>query len=138
MSCSGGSSLGTASPASSETTVAEVTAATAVVSSTATGPSATSTTTAKIIAISAGHGGPHNVGAVQQDAQGRAELVEKDLTLDVARRLNVVLQQRGYRTMMIRDGDYSLSSNDTGELTTASVRAESQARADVANDAHAD
>ena len=104
-------------------------------------PAATTTPTAgqpHTVAISAGHGGPHNVGAVHKDVQGNADLIEKDLTLDVARRLNAVLQQRGYRTVMIRDGDYSLSSNDTGELTTASVRAESQARADVANSAHAD
>src|SRR5437868_1445210 len=29
------------------------------------------------VAISAGHGGPHNVGAVHKDAQGNADLVEK-------------------------------------------------------------
>jgi N-acetylmuramoyl-L-alanine amidase len=135
--CSGGH----ASPATSRGTTQSFTAtATPPDASTTHQPGTAAPAAAQphIVAISAGHGGPHNVGAVHKDASGNADLVEKDLTLDVARRLNAVLQQRGYRTVMIRDGDYSLSNNDTGELTTASVRAESLARADVANGANAD
>src|SRR6266700_4135500 len=108
VACSGGHAART-TPSDSATT-----AATAPSESNTAQPAATTprgSAQPHMVAISAGHGGPHNVGAVHKDAQGNADLVEKDLTLDVARRLNAVLQQRGYRTVMIRDGDYSLSSN---------------------------
>jgi len=88
------------------------------------------------VAISAGHGGPDNVGAVHHDAQGSVDLIEKDLNLDVARRLDALLRAAGYRTVMVRDGDASLTQPGAG--STAATRAESQARADKANAAGAD
>ena len=89
-----------------------------------------------VVAISAGHGGPQNVGAVHTNTEGAVDLVEKDLNLDVARRLDALLRADGYRTILIRDGDYSLAPPvpDFNE----SVRLESQARADIANAAGAD
>jgi N-acetylmuramoyl-L-alanine amidase len=89
------------------------------------------------VAISAGHGGPDNIGAVHKDAQGQVDLVEKDLNLDVARRLGQLLRSDGYRTVLIRDGDYSLAATVAGDFAQT-VRNESQARADKANAAGAD
>jgi N-acetylmuramoyl-L-alanine amidase len=89
------------------------------------------------VAISAGHGGPDNVGAVHKNAQGEVDLVEKDLNLDVSRRLDQLLRAGGYRTVLIRDGDYSLTPAVPGDFA-ATTRNESQARADKANAAGAD
>jgi N-acetylmuramoyl-L-alanine amidase len=89
------------------------------------------------VAISAGHGGPDNIGAVHKNAQGQVDLVEKDLNLAVARRLDALLRAGGYRTVMIRDGDYSLATTVAGDFAQT-VRNESQARADKANAAGAD
>jgi N-acetylmuramoyl-L-alanine amidase len=103
-----------------------------------TSPAATATAVAQahIVAISAGHGGSSNVGATHRDAQGNVDLIEKDLTLDVARRLDALLRADGYRTVMLRDGDYSLTEPGAGSIDA--TRRESQARADIANDAGAD
>ena len=100
-------------------------------------PAPTAQARARMVAISAGHGGPDNIGAAHQDAQGQTDLVEKDLNLDVARRLDALLRAAGYRTVLIRDGDYSLAPAAPGDFA-ATVRAESQARADIANEAGAD
>ena len=54
----------------------------------------------KTIVIDAGHGG-HDPGTV-----GEMGTLEKDVTLDVARRLKVKLEQKsGYRIMLVRDED---------------------------------
>ena len=90
-----------------------------------------------IVAISAGHGGPRNIGAAHHDRAGNVDLVEKDLNLDIARRLDVLLRSDGYDTVMIRDCDCSVAP-DGGAQTTEQIRAESQARADIANAHHAD
>jgi N-acetylmuramoyl-L-alanine amidase len=87
--------------------------------------------------LSAGHGGPANIGAVHRDALGNVDLVEKDLNLEIARRIGELLRAAGYETLLIRDGDYSLSTASSGDFGE-SVRAESQARADLANEAGAD
>jgi len=86
-----------------------------------------------VVAISAGHGGPNNVGAVHHDRLGNVDLVEKDLNLDIARRLDVLLRGDGFTTVLIRDCDCSVSPKGGAE-TPAQIRAESQARADIAND----
>src|SRR5438552_6928195 len=95
------------------------------------------TTNPHVVAISAGHGGPHNTGAVHHDRAGNVDLIEKDLNLDVANRLDALLRADGYATVMIRDGDYSVST-EGGAETPEQIRAESQARADIANEHHAD
>lgn len=90
-----------------------------------------------MVAISAGHGGPRNVGAVHRDATGNLDLVEKDLNLDIARRLDALLRADSYATVMLRNCDCSVAP-DGGAQTAAQIRAESQARADIANAARAD
>ncbi len=58
----------------------------------------------RTIMIDPGHGGK-DPGAV-----GHSGLKEKDVTLDIARRLRVRLAQRGnFRTLMTRDGDTKMS-----------------------------
>ena len=99
-------------------------------------PTGTAVAQTHVIAISAGHGGPTNVGATHRDAQGNVDLVEKDLTLDVARRLDALLRAGGYRTVMVRGGDSSLTEPGAGSIDA--TRRESQARADVANEAGAE
>ncbi len=91
----------------------------------------------RVVAISAGHGGPRNIGAAHHDHVGNVDLVEKDLNLDIARRLEALLRADGYDTVMIRDCDCSVAP-DGGAQTTEQIRAESQARADIANAHHAD
>jgi N-acetylmuramoyl-L-alanine amidase len=85
-----------------------------------------------IVAISAGHGGPNNVGAVHHDRLGNVDLVEKDLNLDIARRLDALLRNDGFETVLIRDCDCSVSPAGGAE-TPEQIRVESQARADIAN-----
>lgn len=54
----------------------------------------------KTIVVDAGHGG-HDPGAV-----GRMGTLEKDVTLDIARRLKAKLEESGaYRVLLVRDGD---------------------------------
>jgi N-acetylmuramoyl-L-alanine amidase len=54
------------------------------------------------IVVDAGHGG-HDPGATHHG------LREKDLTLDIARRLSTELQSRGFSTVMTRDRDEFIS-----------------------------
>lgn len=136
--CGGGATPGgpdrsTASPRG-PATVVETPRVTAVARSPAT-PAAASVR--RVVAISAGHGGPRNVGATHTGADGRVDLVEKDLNLEIARRVDALLRARGYATAMLRDGDYALAP-EASPGTTDGVRAESQARADAANAAQAD
>lgn len=72
----------------------------------------------KRIVIDAGHGG-HDSGA-RNDAYG---LQEKDLTLDVSRRLKQMLERAGYEVVMTRDSDIYIPLKQ---------------RPDVANRANAD
>lgn len=78
----------------------------------------------RLIVLDPGHGGSDS-GALGNG------LVEKDLTLDIARRLRTVLIARGWQVMMTRDSDVDVyAPND-------SAREELQARCDVANRAGA-
>ena len=62
------------------------------------------------IVIDPGHGGD-DVGARSRDG-----LLEKDLTLALARRLTRVLEGRGYRVRMTRDGDEARALTDRTAL----------------------
>lgn len=63
-----------------------------------------SRTTRKVVVIDPGHGG-EDPGTL-----GNGELREKDVVLDVARRLKKLLEQRpGYEVHMTRSGDYFVS-----------------------------
>lgn len=61
--------------------------------------------TIKLVVIDAGHGG-QDTGAV------RDGVLEKDLTLDVARRLDQLVRARGLRTSLTRPGDEYVSLSD--------------------------
>ena len=78
----------------------------------------------KLIVIDPGHGGSDS-GAEHNG------LVEKDLTLDIARRLRTLLLARGWQVKMTRDTDVDVFGVD------ASAHDELQARCDVANQAGA-
>ncbi len=88
------------------------------------------------VAIDPGHGGVDYSGAAYRDAAGQVTS-EKDLTLDVALRLDALLRAAGYQTVLIRDGDYSLTELDAQDVR-GSQRRELQARVDKANEARAD
>lgn len=88
------------------------------------------------IAIEAGHGGPYYWGASARDNAGNL-WIEKDLALDLAQRLQTLLAEAGYSTIMVRPGDYTLSEFNPWDYRASLIR-EAQARVDVANDVRAD
>jgi N-acetylmuramoyl-L-alanine amidase len=88
------------------------------------------------VAIEAGHGGPYWWGSAGRDAGGN-QLIEKDLALDVALRLEALLREAGYETLLVRDGDHTLTYFDASDYR-GSLVAETQARVDLANGARAD
>ena len=55
-----------------------------------------------VVIIDAGHGGVDG-GAVASDGT-----LEKDINLDIALRLNDILSEKGFETILTRDGDYSI------------------------------
>lgn len=89
-----------------------------------------------LVAIEAGHGGPDWWGGSTYDADGN-RWIEKDLNLDMASRLDAILREAGFNTLLIRDGDYTLLPFD-GANYRPSFIAETQARVDMANAAEAD
>jgi N-acetylmuramoyl-L-alanine amidase len=93
-----------------------------------------------LVAVDAGHGG-RDTGAVgvlpagtqtglppRSDARGRTMLYEKDVTLDVARRLDLWLRTRGFPTVMTRTTD-----NAGGDVPFTTVTADLSARTRIAN-----
>jgi N-acetylmuramoyl-L-alanine amidase len=78
----------------------------------------------RVVAIDAGHGGS------DPGTENRTlKMQEKTYTLDVARRLQADLEQRGYRVVMVRTADARLASTQAADL---------KRRAAVANRAGAD
>jgi N-acetylmuramoyl-L-alanine amidase len=88
------------------------------------------------IFVDAGHGGA-DVGAVHAAADGTADLVEKELNLDVAKRLGVLLTAGGYNVVQGRLTD-SAAAGAPGGAARAAIRADMQARVALANAAQAD
>lgn len=88
------------------------------------------------VAIEAGHGGPYYWGGSARDSDGNL-WIEKDVNLDLALRLNRLLVEAGYGTVLLRDGDYTLTPFDAGDYR-GSQRAEAQARVNMANERKAD
>jgi len=84
------------------------------------------------VAIEAGHGGPNWFGAVGYDANGN-RLAEKELALDTALRLDELLRKAGFETVLIRDGDFTLTPFDGADYRPSMI-AETQARVDLANE----
>lgn len=87
------------------------------------------------VALDPGHGG-HEVGA----ASGSPPVAEKEMVLDVARRLRARLEASGYRVVMTRDADsqVNVSGRDLNGDGRVDVDDDLQARVDVSNDAGAD
>jgi N-acetylmuramoyl-L-alanine amidase len=81
-------------------------------------PSPPSTTTfpsppAYLVVLDASHGGEERGAALA------ADLAEKDVTLALARQLRNELQQRGIATMMLRDGDLTLTAEQRAAMTSS-------------------
>ena len=64
----------------------------------------------KTIVIDAGHGGT-DVGATREG------IYEKDITLDMSKRLEKILDKKGYNVLMIRDKDTYVSLQDRVKFT---------------------
>ena len=61
----------------------------------------------KIIVLDAGHGGPDG-GAV-----GGEDIVEKDITLEITKKVRDYLQEQGALVILTRNGDYDLADKNT-------------------------
>jgi N-acetylmuramoyl-L-alanine amidase len=61
----------------------------------------------KIIVLDAGHGGPDG-GAV-----GGTDIVEKDITLEITKKVRDYLQEQGALVILTRNGDYDLADKST-------------------------
>lgn len=88
------------------------------------------------VAIEAGHGGPYWWGSSARDSSGNL-WIEKDLNLDMSHRLDALLREAGFNTVLLRDGDYTLVPFDAANYRPSFI-AETQARVNIANDAEAD
>src|SRR5688500_4476341 len=90
---------------------------------------------APLVAVDAGHGG-RDVGAVGE-ANGR-QLVEKELTLAVARRMGDLLRAAGYRVLLTRAADAPVGAGrDVDGDGSVGPADDLQARIDAANAAGA-
>lgn len=61
----------------------------------------------RTVVLDPGHGGNDNPGTMATSG-----LAEKDLTLDIARRLRALLGRAGYRVLMTRDGDGTVTLDE--------------------------
>lgn len=80
-----------------------------------------------IVAIDAGHGGK-DTGALGKDDSGNIVMQEKDVTLNVSKRVENILKSRGISVIMTRNADVY-----EGETTMENL----QKRCDIANNANA-
>ncbi|MBW2649589.1 MAG: LysM peptidoglycan-binding domain-containing protein [Deltaproteobacteria bacterium] len=64
----------------------------------------------KVVVIDPGHGG-EDPGAV-----GRRGTYEKDVVLDIAKKLRRILKKRGYEAFLTRKGDYYISLKNRGRI----------------------
>jgi N-acetylmuramoyl-L-alanine amidase len=62
------------------------------------------------VVIDAGHGGKDNGGTSRRGANPFQ--LEKNLTLDTAKRVRDLLRRSGFRVVMMRDGDYFIELDD--------------------------
>lgn len=92
-----------------------------------------------IIAIDPGHGGSET-GAVHYNRAGRVDLVEKNVNLAIALRLDDILWERGYRTVLTRSGDtrVNVPARDLNRDGAINTDDDLQARVDIANEYDAD
>lgn len=90
----------------------------------------------RVIFLDPGHGGA-DTGAVHTLADGTVDLVEKELNLDVAKRLGALLTTAGYTVLYGRTTD-APAPGAPEILTRSAIRADLQARVDLADAADAD
>lgn len=76
----------------------------------------------RLIVIDAGHGG-HDPGASSPLRFGKLQLIEKQLTLDIALRVKRLLEQAGHRVLMTRETDVYVPLPDRVSFAN-SVRAD--------------
>ena len=65
---------------------------------------------AQVVVVDAGHGGS-DVGATREN------IYEKDITLDIAKRLEKILEKKGYNVVMTRCNDTYVSLQERVEIT---------------------
>jgi len=83
----------------------------------------------RVVVIDAGHGG------VDPGAVGKGKVLEKDVTLAVAKRLQTLVQQSGAKTIMVREDDSDLG---TAQGLLKRKREDLAQRIQLAMDAQAD
>lgn len=95
--------------------------------------------TLPLIAIDPGHGGRES-GAAHRGVNGRVDLIEKEVNLQIALRLEALLAGRGFGTVMTRwtDSEVNLPARDLTGNGRVDPDDDLQARVDVANEASAD
>ena len=74
-------------------------------------------TNEKIVVIDAGHGG-QDPGALGTDSEGK-EHKEKDLNLEIAKRVRDILEENGITVIMTRDGDTFPTLTDRSDIANA-------------------
>jgi len=67
-----------------------------------------------LVVVDAGHGGPERGAALSSD------VAEKDVTLALARRLRYELELRGVQTLMVREHDAAMETDDRAVLANTS------------------
>ncbi|AGK99978.1 N-acetylmuramoyl-L-alanine amidase CwlD [Desulfoscipio gibsoniae] len=85
----------------------------------------------KVIVVDPGHGG------IDPGSTGATGVIEKDITLEVSRKLSTVLGQGGAIVLMTRESDVDLSDADGGQLITRK-RQDLSRRVALANERNAD
>ena len=81
-------------------------------------PDARSKKAQRIVVVDAGHGGPDN--GMHGPIGGRANVIEKDVTLAVAKQLATALRARGLKVIMTRTTDTLIALSDRGRIANAS------------------
>lgn len=91
----------------------------------------------RTIVIDPGHGGSE-VGAVHRSPSGEVDVVEKQVNLKIALKLRDMLEEANYRVVLTRDADRGALEVESTETGYRKIRAELQARVNLANEARAD
>ena len=72
----------------------------------------------RVVVVDAGHGGPDN--GMHGPIGGKTSVVEKDVTLAVAKQLASALRTRGLKVIMTRTTDTLIALSDRGRIANAS------------------
>ena len=83
-------------------------------------------TTSDIVVIDAGHGG------IDGGCVGEGNILEKDLNLKVAKKLEKIFSENGYKVIMTRTEDVSLASDENAKIRNQKTQ-DLKKRAEIAN-----